>query len=71
MPYFASPDLRDLAHLIQRDIFTSNPNVKWDDIAGLQTSKRLIKEAIVFPIKFPQYVAQNNIFFLTFHVCSL
>lgn len=62
IPYFASSELRDLAHLIQRDIFTQNPNVKWSDIAGLETSKRLIKEAIVFPIKFPQYAPKVSSF---------
>jgi vacuolar protein-sorting-associated protein 4 len=30
------------------------PNVKWDDVAGLDTAKSLLKEAVIFPIKFPQ-----------------
>jgi katanin p60 ATPase-containing subunit A1 len=30
-----------------------NPNVKWDDIIGLESSKRTIKEAVVYPIKYP------------------
>ena len=28
-----------------------NPNVKWDDIIGLEAAKRTIKEAVVYPIK--------------------
>lgn len=28
-----------------------NPNVKWDDIIGLDAAKRTIKEAVVYPIK--------------------
>jgi SpoVK/Ycf46/Vps4 family AAA+-type ATPase len=28
-----------------------NPNVKWDDIIGLDSAKRTIKEAVVYPIK--------------------
>lgn len=28
-----------------------NPNVKWDDIIGLESAKRTIKEAVVYPIK--------------------
>ena len=53
LPMYESSELKDLAMSIQRDIFTQNPNVKWTDIQGLESSKRLIKEAIVFPIKYP------------------
>ncbi|OAJ43773.1 hypothetical protein BDEG_27093 [Batrachochytrium dendrobatidis JEL423] len=53
MPDYANSEFRELAAIITRDIFVQNPNVKWSDIAGLASSKRLIKEAIVFPIKFP------------------
>ena len=28
-----------------------NPNVKWNDIIGLDAAKRTIKEAVVYPIK--------------------
>ncbi|GIL78028.1 hypothetical protein Vretimale_7368 [Volvox reticuliferus] len=47
-------ELRDLGNAITRDIFTDSPNVRWDDIAGLDQAKRLIKEAVVMPIKYPQ-----------------
>ncbi|XP_013379501.1 katanin p60 ATPase-containing subunit A-like 2 [Lingula anatina] len=45
---------RELAQVISRDIFSSNPNVRWDDIIGLGEAKRLVKEAVVYPIKYPQ-----------------
>ncbi|GAB0208139.1 katanin p60 ATPase-containing subunit A-like 2 [Grus japonensis] len=32
------------------DIYLHNPNVKWDDIIGLDAAKRLVKEA-VYPIR--------------------
>jgi vacuolar protein-sorting-associated protein 4 len=35
-------------------IVTETPNVKWDDVAGLETAKGLLKEAVLLPIKFPQ-----------------
>ena len=35
----------------RKDIYLENPNVKWDDIIGLDDAKRLIKEAVVYPIK--------------------
>jgi katanin p60 ATPase-containing subunit A1 len=30
-----NPELRELATMITRDIYLENPNVRWDDIAGL------------------------------------
>ncbi|OON18923.1 hypothetical protein X801_05216, partial [Opisthorchis viverrini] len=33
------------------EIFLENPNVRWDDIIGLSSAKRLVKEAVVYPIK--------------------
>lgn len=44
---------RELAQVISRDIYMHNPNVKWDDIIGLESAKRTIKEAVVYPIKYP------------------
>lgn len=52
--YQNDPDMRDFAQLISRDIFTANPNIHWDDIAGLEKAKKLLKEAVVMPIKYPQ-----------------
>lgn len=62
LPFHGNAELRDLAAMITRDIFVKNPNVKWSDIAGLEKSKRLIKEAIVFPIKYPQYLSLTRLF---------
>jgi len=31
----------------------NKPNVKWSDIKGLSTSKKLLDEAIVLPTKYP------------------
>ena len=28
--------------------------MKWDDIAGLEQAKQLLKEAVILPVKFPQ-----------------
>jgi len=35
-------------------IVTENPNVKWDDIAGLERAKDVLKETLILPYKFPQ-----------------
>ncbi|GAA49283.1 katanin p60 ATPase-containing subunit A-like 2 [Clonorchis sinensis] len=48
---------RELAMTISREIFLENPNVRWDDIIGLSSAKRLVKEAVVYPIKYPQLFA--------------
>ena len=53
MPGYGNPEFRELAAIITRDIFIQNPNVLWSDIAGLEETKKLIKEAIVFPLKYP------------------
>ncbi|XP_072108267.1 katanin p60 ATPase-containing subunit A-like 2 isoform X2 [Mobula birostris] len=50
----ASGEMRDLAVVVSRDIYLHNPNVRWDDIIGLEPAKRLVKEAVVYPIKYPQ-----------------
>ncbi|TPX62542.1 hypothetical protein PhCBS80983_g00292 [Powellomyces hirtus] len=53
MPDYGNIEFRELAAIISRDIFVTNPNVRWDDIAGLGRSKRLVKESVVYPLKFP------------------
>ena len=32
---------------------SDKPNVKWEDVAGLETAKEALKEAVILPIKFP------------------
>ncbi|NWR78242.1 KATL2 protein, partial [Centropus unirufus] len=47
-------EMRELATVVSNDIYLRNPNVKWDDIIGLDAAKRLVKEAVVYPIRYPQ-----------------
>ncbi|XP_034566223.1 katanin p60 ATPase-containing subunit A-like 2 isoform X2 [Notolabrus celidotus] len=49
-----SGEMRELAAIISRDIYLHSPNVRWEDIMGLEDAKRLVKEAVVYPIKYPQ-----------------
>lgn len=35
-------------------VLTEKPNVKWDDVAGLEGAKDALKEAVILPQKFPQ-----------------
>lgn len=34
-------------------IVREKPNVKWEDIAGLNAAKQGLQEAVILPIKFP------------------
>lgn len=34
-------------------ILAEKPNVRWEDIAGLEAAKEALKEAVILPIKFP------------------
>ena len=47
-------ELRNLGETIQRDILQNSPNVKFSDIIELDDAKRLLKEAVVMPLKYPQ-----------------
>lgn len=35
-------------------IVTEKPNIKWDDVAGLEGAKEGLKEAVIMPVRFPQ-----------------
>ncbi|KAL7243095.1 hypothetical protein ACSBR1_015497 [Camellia fascicularis] len=55
LPAFESAEMRTLAESLSRDIIRGNPDVKWESIKGLDNAKRLLKEAVVMPIKYPKY----------------
>ena len=37
------------------------PNIKWDDVAGLELAKESLKEAVILPIKFPHLFTGNRL----------
>jgi vacuolar protein-sorting-associated protein 4 len=39
---------------LQSSIVRENPNVQWDDVAGLDAAKEELQEAVVLPLKFPK-----------------
>uniref|UniRef100_A0A668SX61 AAA+ ATPase domain-containing protein n=1 Tax=Oreochromis aureus TaxID=47969 RepID=A0A668SX61_OREAU len=41
-------------YVFPKDIYLHSPNLRWEDIIGLEDAKRLVKEAVVYPIKYPQ-----------------
>ncbi|XP_076933038.1 protein SUPPRESSOR OF K(+) TRANSPORT GROWTH DEFECT 1-like [Bidens hawaiensis] len=36
-------------------IIREKPNVNWNDVAGLQSAKQALQEAVILPVKFPQF----------------
>ena len=47
------PELKKLRAGLSSAILSEKPNVKWDDVAGLDGAKASLKEAVILPIKFP------------------
>ncbi len=45
--------ISQLIEFIESEILSYNPNVKWEDIAGLQFAKKTIKEIIIWPLLRP------------------
>jgi katanin p60 ATPase-containing subunit A1 len=41
--------------MLERDLIDKSPNVKFEDIAGLQDCKKCLQEAVLLPILMPQY----------------
>lgn len=46
-------DSKKLRSALAGAILQDRPNVKWDDVAGLEGAKDALKEAVLLPIRFP------------------
>lgn len=46
---------------VQRNILHKKPNVKWQDVIGLEEAKTMLKETIIMPIKFPHLFTNKRI----------
>ena len=47
-------DSKKMKDTIGEAIVTEKPNIKWEDISGLENAKKALQEAVILPIKFPQ-----------------
>lgn len=45
---------KKLRGALEGAIVSEKPNVKWDDVAGLEQAKSTLKEAVILPARFPQ-----------------
>merc|ERR1719245_442423 len=41
--------------MIEKDLLLKDPDIKWNDIAGLQDAKALLQEAVVLPLIMPDF----------------
>ena len=57
-----SDENKKLQKAINKAIIVEKPNVKWDDIAGLEGAKEALKEAVILPIKFPHLFKGFSLF---------
>jgi transitional endoplasmic reticulum ATPase len=44
-----------------REVLVETPSIKWDDIGGIESVKRDLREAIEWPLKYPQAFARMGI----------
>ncbi|XP_068987924.1 katanin p60 ATPase-containing subunit A-like 2 isoform X2 [Bombus flavifrons] len=51
--YSDNPELRKIAENISCEIILNKLNVHWDDVIGLEECKTAVKEAVVYPLKYP------------------
>lgn len=47
------PEKKKMQEKLSGAIIMEKPNIKWDDVAGLEGAKEALKEAVILPIKFP------------------
>lgn len=46
-------EYKKLTKGLEGKVMVEKPDVKWDDVAGLELAKESLKEAVILPIKFP------------------
>ncbi|KAH9298031.1 hypothetical protein KI387_029713, partial [Taxus chinensis] len=51
---YEGPDA-ELAAMLERDVVETSPGIRWDDVAGLNEAKKLLDEAVVYPLLFPDF----------------
>lgn len=49
------PEQAKLRASLSSVVIREKPNVKWNDVAGLESAKQSLQEAVILPVKFPQF----------------
>src|ERR687885_708737 len=50
--------IKDVMPSAMREVFLESPDVKWQDIGGLENVKRELQEAVEWPLRYPDLYAQ-------------
>ena len=53
-------DKKKLRLALSGAILSEKPNVRWEDVAGLEGAKEALKEAVILPVKFPHLFKGNR-----------
>lgn len=53
-------DNKKLRGALAGAILSEKPNVRWEDVAGLEAAKEALKEAVILPVKFPHLFKGNR-----------
>jgi len=60
------PEQAKLRAGLNSAIVREKPNVKWNDVAGLESAKQALQEAVILPVKFPQFFTGEDFDFSVF-----
>src|SRR5438552_4945385 len=52
--------LKEVEPSAMREVLVEVPDIKWEDIGGLESVKEELREAIEWPLKYPELFAQMN-----------
>ncbi|CAD7077411.1 unnamed protein product [Hermetia illucens] len=55
------PEKKKLQSKLEGAIIIEKPQIKWSDVAGLESAKEALKEAVILPIKFPHLFTGKRI----------
>nr|CAD7441022.1 unnamed protein product [Timema bartmani] len=47
-------ELMEFVNYISRETITESLNTRWEDVIGQDEAKRVLKEAVVYPVKYPE-----------------
>ncbi|MGP3667917.1 MAG: AAA family ATPase, partial [Candidatus Bathyarchaeota archaeon] len=53
--------LKEVHPSAMREVLIENPNVRWEDVGGLEEVKQLLKEAVEWPLKHPEVFKRMGI----------
>jgi len=53
--------LKEIEPSALREVFVEIPNVRWEDVGGLESVKQQIREAVEWPLKYPDMFKQAKI----------